>query len=57
MTKRKPKQKLLQNGLTLEVRKNWYDGLWNVHYADDGYKWAGPYATQREAVEAMDRAE
>ncbi len=52
-----PFGKKLTNGLTLEVRKNRYDGLWNVVYADNGMKWAGPFKTRREAIEKMEDAE
>ena len=48
--------KPLANGLSLEVRKDSYLGLWNVWYTIGG-KWAGPFRTKREAVEAMESAE
>lgn len=37
------------NGLKLQVQKDYYLGLWNIHY-EDGMKYAGPYKTKREAV-------
>lgn len=52
----KTKQKVLANGLTLEVRKDFYLGLWNVWYAIGG-KWAGPFKTKHEAMESMETAE
>ena len=39
-------------GLAVEVRKDFYLGLWNIYYVDGG-KWAGPFKTKREAVERL----
>lgn len=41
-------------GLTVEVRRDFYTGLWNVHYVDGG-KYAGPYKTKKEAAEVLDQ--
>lgn len=35
------------------VKKDWYDGLWNIVYESGGTKYAGPYKTKREAVERL----
>lgn len=41
-------------GLEVEVRKDYYLGLWNVWYTEGILgKYAGPYKTRREAVERM----
>lgn len=40
-------------GLTVEVRKDFYTGLWNVYYVDGG-KYAGPYKTMREACTVLE---
>lgn len=38
----------------MAVLKDHYDGLWNVWYIDrPRSKWAGPYATQKEATEKL----
>lgn len=43
------------NGLELRVVKNFYNGLWEVKYADGGQVWSGPYKTKREATERLER--
>lgn len=40
-------------GLRIIVKKDFYDGLWNLVYEDGGRKWAGPYKTKREALERL----
>lgn len=48
MTKRT--QKI--SGLTVQVRKDFYLGLWNLYY-ERGSKYAGPYKTRKEAAERL----
>lgn len=50
----KSKPQAVVGGLTVEVCKDFYTGLWNVHYADTSHmKYAGPYKTKKEAVEVL----
>lgn len=42
--------------LLLVVTKNWYNGLWEIRYADDNRRWDGPFKTKREAVERLQKA-
>lgn len=42
-------------GLRVVVRKDHYNGLWNIVYADNGMKWAGGYKTRKEASERLAR--
>lgn len=42
----------VENGLDVEVRKDFYLGLWNIYYVDGG-KWAGPFKTKKEAVQKL----
>lgn len=39
-------------GQKVQVRKDYYLGLWNLRY-EDGMKYAGPYKTKREAAERL----
>lgn len=55
MAKREPKKFILRRGVEVVVKKSFYDGLWNVWHEDIGMKWAGPFKTQREAVERVER--
>lgn len=56
MKPRNKSEKWIGN-LLLVVRKNWYDGLWEIRYADDNRRWAGPFKTKREAVERLQQEE
>lgn len=38
--------------LKVIVKRDWYDGLWNLVYVD-GTRYAGPYKTRREAIEIL----
>jgi hypothetical protein len=40
-------------GLEVEVRKDWYNGLWNIYYVKSGGTYAGPYRTKKEAVQRL----
>ena len=53
--------KALIGGQQVEVKKNFYDGLWYILYMDvAATMWAGAYKTKREAVaklmESCDRS-
>jgi hypothetical protein len=42
-------------GFELRVKKDPYNWLWNIWPASRfGVKWAGPFATKREAVEEIE---
>lgn len=42
----------------LEIKKNWYSGLWEIRYVDGvgPGPWAGPYRTRGEARERLANA-
>lgn len=43
-------------GLIVTVKKDFYTWLWNVCY-EDGMKYAGPFKTMKEAIDALPKAE
>ena len=40
-------------GLEVEVRKDFYLGLWNIWYVQGTGKYDGPFKTKREAVDRL----
>lgn len=48
----KAKAKPTVYGLEVEIKKDFYLGLWNIHYVTGG-KYAGPYKTKKEAMERL----
>lgn len=49
--------KIDKHGMTLEVHKSAWSGLWVIRYADNKMIFAGPYRTKREAVEKLEEIE
>jgi hypothetical protein len=52
MTKIQTKAKT-STGLEVEVRKDFYLGLWNIWYVEGTGKYDGPFKTKREAIERL----
>lgn len=40
-------------GLEVEIRKDWYNGLWNIYYVKGGGTYAGPFRTKKEATQRL----
>lgn len=54
-TEMQGKDRALICGQIVVVKKDSYDGLWNIKY-EDGMRYAGPFATRKEARERLVKA-